>query len=235
VKQTPRIRIHYFSDILCVWAYLAQIRLDELIKNYSSKIDISYNFIPVFGCTKNRIGSGWKDKGGFEGFSKHTLGVCKKYPHVQLHKDIWAKNTPKTSTTSHLFIKAIQCLVDEGILNNDRLTEFDNRSILEEIIWEVRIAFFRDLKDVSQMNVLMGIAESMNLPTKEIQRMLDDGSALAELSRDIELKDEFAIEGSPTYILNEGRQKLYGNVGYRIIEANLLEIINQPAVEASWC
>lgn len=55
------------------------------------------------------------------------------------------------------------------------------------------------------------------------------------MCRDIELRDEFRVDGSPTYILNEGRQKLYGNVGYRIIEANLHEILKQPKVEASWC
>lgn len=233
-KAAP-IRIHYFSDILCVWAYLAQIRLDELIKNYSSEIEISYNFMPVFGCTENRIGSGWKDKGGFEGFSKHTHEVCEAYPHIELHKDIWAKNTPKTSSTSHLFLKAVQCLVDDGTINKKCHAEFEQRSIFEELIWQVRLAFFRDLRDISQMKELMDIAKSLDLPIVEIQEVLDDGSALAQLSRDIELRDEFGIEGSPTYILNEGRQKLYGNVGYRIIEANLLEILKQPKVEASWC
>jgi hypothetical protein len=33
------------------------------------------------------------------------------------------------------------------------------------------------------------------------------------------------IEGSPSFVLNEGRQKLYGNVGLRIIEAKIQEII----------
>ena len=233
--SSSRVRIHYFSDILCVWAYLAQIRLDEIIKNHSSQIEISYNFMPVFGCTNNRIGNGWKDKGGFDGFSKHTHEVCEAYPHIILHKDIWAVNTPKTSTTSHLFVKAVQCLVDNEIISNECLAEFDQRTIFEEFIWKVRLAFFRDLKDISQMNVLMDIAKSMNLPTDKIQNAIDDGSALAELSRDIELKDEFGVEGSPTYILNEGRQKLYGNVGYRIIEANLQEVMKEPDLEASWC
>jgi len=36
-------------------------------------------------------------------------------------------------------------------------------------------------------------------------------------------------------LLNEGRQKLYGNVGYRIIEANVQEILHQPGNQASWC
>ena len=235
MSQSSRIRIHYFTDVLCVWAYLAQIRLDELIKNYSSEIEISYNFMPVFGCTKNRIGAGWKDKGGFKGFSKHTHEVCEAYPHINLHKDIWAVNTPKTSTTSHLFIKAVRCLVDNEIISNEPRAEFEQRTIFEEFIWEVRLAFFRDLKDISQMSILMDVAKSMNLPTDKIQDVLDDGSALAEFSRDIELRDEFGIEGSPTYLLNEGRQKLYGNVGYRIIEANLLEVMKDPDLEASWC
>ena len=235
MNQHPRIRINYFTDILCVWAYLAQIRLDELIKNYSSKIEISYNFMPVFGCTQHRIGNGWKDKGGFEGFSKHTHEVCEAYPHIKLHKDIWAVNTPKTSTTSHLFVKAVQCLVNDGVISNEARAELNQRSLFEELIWQFRLAFFRDLKDIGQMSILMDIAKSMNLPTEKIQNIIDDGSALAALSRDIELRDEFSIEGSPTYILNEGRQKLYGNVGYRIVEANLQEIIKQPKVEASWC
>ena len=235
MSKSPRIRIHYFTDVLCVWAYLAQVRLDELIKNYSADIEISYNFMPIFGNTKNRIGNGWKDKGGFAGFSKHTHEVCEAYPHIKLHKNIWAVNTPKTSATCHLFIKAVQCLVDNNVINNEPRGEFNQRTLFEEFVWNVRLAFFRDLKDISQMSVLMEIAKSMQLPTDKIQAALDDGSALAEFSRDIELKDEFGVEGSPTYILNEGRQKLYGNVGYRIIEANLQEILKQPEMEASWC
>lgn len=235
MSQSPRIRIHYFTDILCVWAYLAQIRLDELIKNYSTDIEVTYSFMPVFGHTENRIGKGWKDKGGFDAFSKHMHKVCEEFPHIELHKDIWTKNTPKTSTTSHLFIKAVQCLVDNGTISNVCREDSGQKTLLEDFIWEVRLAFFRDLRDVSQMDVLFDIAKSMNLPADKIHEVLDDGSALAELSRDIELKDEFNVDGSPTYILNEGRQKLYGNVGYRIIEANLLEILKNPAMEASWC
>ena len=49
-------------------------------------------------------------------------------------------------------------------------------------------------------------------------------------------RDRFKIEGSPTFVLNEGRQKLYGNVGYRVIEANIRELLRTPtAGEMSWC
>lgn len=232
---SPQIRIHYFSDVLCVWAYLAQVRLDELIKQYSSDINISYHFMPIFACTEHRIGEGWRDKGGYEGFGEHTHKVCAAYPYLNLHKDVWAVNAPKTSATSHLFFKAVQCLVDNEVINNDAQENLQRRTLFEEFVWQVRLAFFENARDISNMRVLMDIAKTIKLPIAEIQAVLDDGTALAALFRDIELRDEFRVEGSPTYILNEGRQKLYGNVGYRIIEANLNEILKQPKMEASWC
>lgn len=235
MKNSDKITIHYFTDILCVWAYLAQIRLDEVIKTHSSDIKIIYSFMPIFGHTEHRIGDGWKDKGGFAGFSEHIHEVCIDYPHIELHKDIWKVNTPKTSSSSHLFIMAVQTLVASNDISNTAQKQFQQPSLLEELIWQIRLAFFRDLKDVSNMDILMEIASSLSLPTEKIQTALNNGSALAAYSRDIEIKDEFNIEGSPTYILNDRRQKLYGNVGYRIIEANIQEILNKPHVEASWC
>jgi predicted DsbA family dithiol-disulfide isomerase len=49
-------------------------------------------------------------------------------------------------------------------------------------------------------------------------------------------KEQLHITGSPTIVLNEGRQKLYGNVGYGVIEANIKELLKSPdAGAASWC
>lgn len=58
----------------------------------------------------------------------------------------------------------------------------------------------------------------------------------ASLSADYQDADKARIEGSPTFILNEGRQKLYGNVGFRVIEANIRELLRDPGSDqASWC
>ena len=36
--------------------------------------------------------------------------------------------------------------------------------------------------------------------------------------------------------MNEGRQRLFGNVGYRVLEANVNELLrNDAAGVASWC
>ena len=73
------------------------------------------------------------------------------------------------------------------------------------------------------------------MPTDTIAAKLKSGEAMAEMCRDIELRDERKIEGSPTYYLDQGRQKLYGNVGYRVVSANLRELLEQPGQQASWC
>jgi len=75
----------------------------------------------------------------------------------------------------------------------------------------------------------------VGISTAAIEAKLKSGEAMAEVCRDIELRDEYKIEGSPTYYLNQGRQKLYGNVGYRVVSANLRELLERPEHQASWC
>ena len=85
-------------------------------------------------------------------------------------------------------------------------------------------------------DVLSDIAKLLGISLKDVDERLKNGTAIAALCRDAELKDSYKIEGSPTYYLNGGRQKLYGNVGYRILEANLLELMqNETGDLASWC
>ena len=40
---------------------------------------------------------------------------------------------------------------------------------------------------------------------------------------------------SPSLLLNDGRQRLNGNVGYRVIAANVREILERPPGQLSWC
>ena len=85
------------------------------------------------------------------------------------------------------------------------------------------------------LNTTRRAIRESGLPIAGIEAKLSSGEALAEVCRDIELRDQLSIEGSPTYYLNQGRQKLYGNVGYRVVSANLRELIEQPGHQASWC
>ncbi len=88
---------------------------------------------------------------------------------------------------------------------------------------------------MSRFGELWEIAAELELPAMAMKEQFDSGRTLAAASRDAELQIEHRIDGSPTYLLNQGRQKLYGNVGYNIIEANVEEVLRRPAEAASWC
>ena len=229
------IQISYVSDVLCVWAYVAEARLDELRKEYGTSVELEYRFIPIFGATRHRIGEGWKTRGGYAGFAKHVQEVAAEFPHVTVHERAWREVAPTTSAAAHEVLCAARLLEAEGCIDSTRREELGGRTRLEEAIWRVRSAFFEQARDISDQGVLREVLSEAGLPTAAIDAKLRSGEAMAELCRDIELRDEHKIEGSPTYYLNQGRQKLYGNVGYRVVSANLRELLERPGHQASWC
>ena len=50
----------------------------------------------------------------------------------------------------------------------------------------------------------------------------------------MQVQQDLKVPVSPALVLNEGRQLLNGNVGYRVIEANIRELLANSSVEASW-
>lgn len=215
------IHLDYFTDILCVWAYASQARLDEIVKHHGDRIEVRHHFIPVFGDMLHRLESKWADRGGRDGFADHLHGVAGKFPHVEVHPDLGRTFMPVSSAPAHLFLKAVQ--------------QSCEAAAFERCSWEVRVAWFRDNREIHRMPVLFEIAKEAALPVEGIRERIHSGEAMAAVCRDGELQREMGIEGSPTWVLNEGRQKLYGNVGYRIVEANVIELLEQPEGGASWC
>ena len=59
----------------------------------------------------------------------------------------------------------------------------------------------------------------------EVLKGIESGQAIARLAADYDLGQSQNVQGSPTYILNEGRQRLFGNIGYSILAANVKELI----------
>ena len=103
-------------------------------------------------------------------------------------------------------------------------------------MWAFRRAFFRDCRDISHWDIQCEIAADLGADIGAIEERIHSGAAFAALAADYQDADKMRIEGSPSLVLNEGRQKLYGNVGFRLIEANVQGLINAPGVDdASWC
>ncbi len=226
------VEVAYFSDVLCIWAYSSQARIDAVKKQFGGTVKIKYQFCSVFGDTARKITSTWKDKGGYDGFNAHLRNVAERFPHIEVHPEIWLKVRPPTSTSAHLFMKAVQQWDrDSGLGRNH-----SSVSIFDQVLWAFRCAFFRDCRDIARWDVQREIAKAFGADIGAIEQCIHNGTAFARLAADYQDADELRIEGSPSFVLNDGRQKLYGNIGFRLIEANIQELLRAPRTdEASWC
>jgi predicted DsbA family dithiol-disulfide isomerase len=219
--MAEKFSLTYYSDILCVWAYISQARVDEVSKQFSDDVSIDYRFCSVFGDTSHKIGVGWAQRGGYVGFGSHLLEVVSGFDHVTLHPEIWQRNRPASSTPSHILLKAVQ-----------RVDKPQCTTMLQKL----RSDFFEQCLDISRWSVLEASMEAIGISVNDVREVIDSGVAHADLEADHRDQQTLMVQGSPTYILNEGRQKLYGNVGYTVLEANIKELLHSPiAGAASWC
>ena len=155
-----------------------------------------------------------------------------------MNQFVWQKNIPASSASGHEFLKAIQILEQDGQLRGNDLASpvgGVGGTLSEYMASLLRRAFFRDLMDVSDMDQLYALAEQADLPVDMIANCIRKGLAMAAVCHDMELCKRFKVDGSPTYVLNEGRQILYGNLGYKLLAANVREIMYRPEEVASWC
>jgi predicted DsbA family dithiol-disulfide isomerase len=218
MSEKRRIKIEYYTDILCVWAYFGQVKVDELEREFGDRVRIRHRFIPIFGCCEQRVGEDYPD---------FVLELARDFPHVEVHPRIWRDNVPASSLPVHLVLKAVQLLEERG-------TEVPEGSA-ERLARDLRQAFFRELENISAQPVLHRHLEALRIPVAAVEAEIANGNAWAEMALDIEAQRERMIEGSPTFVMNEGRQKLYGNVGYRAIAANVQELLERRLDIPQWC
>lgn len=219
--NTPPTAIDYYTDLLCVWAWISQPRLDELQRQWGHQIVIRHRYVDIFGDSHSKIAQRWGQSDGFEKFAVHVSEAAAPYDNTPTHPDIWRSVRPRSSLLAHLLLKGA--------------AELAGDEVTEALAQQIRRAFFLDGQDICQLGLLLELAEGLSLDTAALQQILTDGRALAGLSRDQQNARELGVKGSPTWVLNEGRQILYGNVGYRILHANIEELLKRPGAEASWC
>ena len=215
------ILIDYYTDVLCVWAWIAQPRLEELNRQWAGRVTIRHRYLDIFGDSHRKIAKQWGETDGFEKFGAHVVKSVAPFENLKVNPDIWTKVRPRSSLQAHLFLKAVALVTDEALV--------------EPVALRIRQAFFLEARDINDYSTLIECAEAENINEQLLKSALRDGSAIAALSDDQRSANALGMRGSPTWVLNEGRQLLYGNVGYRILDANIEELARHPTLEASWC
>lgn len=204
------VRVAYFSDVLCVWAYIVQARLAGLVGELPSEVRVDLRTYDVFGDTQAKIASRWGDRGGAAVYAQHVHDLAADFESVTIHPDAWRRTIPVSSLPAHLIVAAARCI--------DRDTGEGAAVRLDRAI---RHAFFASARDISQQSELRAIAGEAEIEFTDLQAQLDGGRAHAVLVHDARGAAELGIRQSPTLILDDGRQMLSGNVGSGVIEANL--------------
>ncbi len=202
-------------------------------EKFGDMVRLEFRFCSVFGDSGRKIAVTWRDKGEYAGFNSHLRNVAQRFPHIEVHPEIWILTRPPTSASAHLFLTAVQHWQQE----QEKKGQYASASsIFDKVMWAFRCGFFRDCRDIARWDVQCELAEALGVDINAIERSIRDGTAFAGLAADYQDADKMRIEGSPSFVLNEGRQKLYGNVGFRIIEANIQELLRAPSGDqASWC
>lgn len=219
--NTSPISIDYYTDVLCVWAWIAQPRLEELRNQWGERIKIQHRYVDIFGNASEKIPAQWGERDGFDKFHDHVQHAAAPYEHTQIHSDIWTRVRPNSSMTPHLFLKAVELAADD--------------SQMDAMATMIRHQFFTQAIDVGNLEILFDMSDELPVKREDIRAALTDGRAMSALSTDLKSAKDSAIKGSPSWVLNNGRQILYGNVGYRILNSNIEELLNNPTEEASWC
>ena len=214
------VRVSYFSDVLCIWAYVTQARIDAVKEKFGAKVRLDNRFCSVFGDTVRKISSTWQDKGGYAGFNSHLRHVAQQFPHIEVHPEIWLKTRSPTSASAHLFMAAVQHWEhDLGAQGQSRSAT----SIFDKVMWAFRCGFFRDCRDIARWDVQCELAEALGVNIAAIEKRIHEGTAFASLAADYQDADKMFMEGSPSFVLNDGRQKLYGDADHGLFNGYSFE------------
>ena len=213
--------VDYYTDILCVWAWIAQRRVDELNANLGDKIEIRHYYVDVFGDVEDKIDTHWKAQGGYTGFAAHVTESASKFDDAPINPKIWTEVRPASSGNAHLVLKAVE------------LSHGRQHSV--EVALMLRRSFFRDARDIGRLDVMYDLVKEHGLDPDPVSNSIHNGSAMAALLGDYQKAKQNNIVGSPSYVIDGGRQILFGNVGYRVIHTNIEEHLKHPREQASWC
>lgn len=219
-----RLRFSYWSDPLCIWALIAQQKLDRVLQELGGHVKVDYRIVPVFGSVPWRFAEGPWAKEGVDGRVAATRRIAEQGGRSDVSGECWRRAMPPTSWAPAAAIKAVFAL-EEG--RGDEAGPVYQRALRER--------FFVGEQNIALRKVQLEVAEELGLPREAIEARLDDGSALSLVCEDHAEKERLRIQGSPTYVFDGGRAMLYGNFDYGILRSTLEELVRGAGPGGSAC
>ena len=221
-----QIEFEYWSDPLCIWAYVAQTKLRAVLDKHGERLAPRYRIVPVFGSVPQRFASGsWAAKGP-AGRAETTRRIAGEHGHDDVDGSCWLEDCPASSWSAGLPLAAVFRMVDDGVTSLECAEAFQ---------WRMRRRFFVHNENVARRDVQMTVAEETGVPRAELERRLDDGTAMSALWEDHARRETLGLRGSPTFVFDGGRAMLYGNFSEAVLNATVEELVRGLVAGGSQC
>ncbi|WP_171022282.1 DsbA family oxidoreductase [Thalassotalea litorea] len=222
MNTSKSIQIDCFSDILCIWAYISEVRINKLQQEFSTDLAIRHHYFSVFGHAEDKI----IEKGGWQVYASHVQHLASQYPHIKIHPQIWSSRQPTSSMPAHLYLGIAKQLSEQRKLIQG------GANILAQ---HFRQRFFEQGEDISKRSVLVDTIKNLDWSISDFEREIDSGRAYQALDDSLKAAHQLNVKVSPTLVFNHNRLRLEGNVSYRVMQANIIELLRQPQPSRAWC
>lgn len=224
--MATRIPFEYWSDPLCIWAFVAQDKLDTLLEEHGHRLDVAYRIVPVFGSVPHRFSRGSWAQAGPEGRAASTRRVAHERGHPEVSGQVWIDDPPASSWSSGAAAKAVFAMEQ---------AEETASGAGAAYLLALRRAFFCDDRNIARRDVQLQLAEALGIDRGPLTRRLDDGTAVAALWEDHLERESLRLQGSPTFVFDGGRAQLYGNFDHAILDATVASLEKGLDVGGSDC
>ena len=221
-----KLSFSHWTDPLCIWAYVAQDQLDQLLAEQGPRLAVDSRIVPVFGSVPWRFTHGPWASGGVEGRVRATAEIAAAHGHPEVDGSCWRGECPSSSWAPGAAIKSVRLLERAGAAEPGSTARYQHA---------LRRRFFADGQNIARRSVQLEAAEVLGIARAGIEQHLDDGSALAALWEDHQEKERLKLQGSPTYVFDNGRAMLYGNFPYGVLHATVEELLRGLGPEGSAC
>ena len=221
-----RIEFGYWSDPLCIWALVAQEKLDRLLADLGQHLVVDYRVVPVFGSVPWRFSKGPWAKDGIEGRVAATRRIAEQGGRTDITGECWRTAAPASSWATAMAIKAVFAMEARHQAPSESGARYQRA---------LRNEFFVAGANVARRDVQLRVAEAQGLARTPIEEQLDDGTALAAVWEDHMEKERLKIQGSPTYVFDGGRAMLYGNFEYGMLRSTVDQLVRGIHPGSSAC
>lgn len=228
VEKPPseKLTFQYWSDPMCIWAFVGQSKLDRVLEEWGDRIEVDYRIVPVFGSVSKRFEEGSWAEGGRAGRRETTCGIASEHGIEGVSGDVWVESEPHSSWACGTAAKAVFMMEEEGDAHPGAGADY---------LLEMRDHFYRRNRNICRRDEQLAVAERVGVDADGLQRRLDDGSALAAVCEDDNERDELGVRGSPTYVFEGGRAVLYGNFPFSVLHAVVEELLEGLEMGGSAC